>query len=54
MVSSDLEELMQFCDRIVVLSAGQITGEFRAGEWSHDQLMQSCFAGHRGHKGDSE
>lgn len=54
MVSSDLDELMQFCDRIVVLSAGQITGEFSASEWSHDQLMQSCFAGHRGHKGDSE
>jgi ribose transport system ATP-binding protein len=47
-VSSELEELMDLCDRIVVLSAGRVTGTFARADWSEDVLMQAAFAGHDG------
>ncbi|RME95318.1 MAG: sugar ABC transporter ATP-binding protein [Verrucomicrobia bacterium] len=45
-VSSDLKELMTLCDRILVLSGGRVTGEFRRGEWSEDAIMRAAFAAH--------
>jgi ribose transport system ATP-binding protein len=45
-VSSDTEELMGLCHRILVLSAGQITGEFTPGTWSRESLTKAAFAGH--------
>lgn len=45
-VSSDLKELMSLCDRILVLSAGRITGQFHRGRWSEEVLMQAAFAAH--------
>ena len=44
-VSSELEELMAICDRIVVLAAGRVTGTFARADWSEDVLMQAAFAG---------
>lgn len=44
-VSSDFEELMQICDRILVLSNGSLTGEFTPETWSSENLTAAAFAG---------
>ena len=44
-VSSELEELMALCDRIVVLSAGRVTGTFERAEFSEAKLVAAAFAG---------
>jgi ribose transport system ATP-binding protein len=46
-VSSDLRELMLICDRIGVMSAGQLTGMFERDGWSQDALLAAAFAGYR-------
>ncbi|QDV26201.1 sugar ABC transporter ATP-binding protein [Aureliella helgolandensis] len=43
-VSSDLEELMETCDRIGVMSNGRWVHEFTRPNWSSDQIMQSAFS----------
>lgn len=45
-VSSDLPELMALCDRIVVLSAGRVAGEFRPGEWTQEKITRAAFSGY--------
>jgi ribose transport system ATP-binding protein len=45
-VSSDLRELMMLADRILVMSAGRIAGEFSRGEWSEDALMTAALSGY--------
>ena len=45
-VSSELEELTAICDRIVVLSAGRVTGTFIRGQWTDADLMAAAFAGY--------
>lgn len=45
-VSSDLEELFETCDRIGVMSAGRLVSEYGRDEWSYDAIMQDCFAGY--------
>ncbi len=47
-VSSELPELMGLCDRIAVLSAGRVAGEFLPGEWSIEKLTAASFRGHLG------
>jgi len=44
MVSSDLRELMEVCDRIAVLSTGTLTQVFTRGEWSEAALLSAAFA----------
>ncbi len=44
--SSELPELRQLCDRIVVLSLGRVAGEFRAGEWTAETINAAAFSGH--------
>ncbi len=44
--SSDLDELMTLCDRIVVISAGRVTGSFARGQTSREQVMGAAFAGY--------
>lgn len=46
-VSSDLDELMENCDRIIVMCGGELTGTFHRGEWTEDALMQAAFSHHR-------
>lgn len=46
-VSSDLRELMQICDRIAVMSAGRLVRIFEQGDWSEELLLSAAFAGHR-------
>lgn len=46
MISSDLQELLGMCDRIVVLHQGRITGQFEKSEFSEERIM-ACAAGIR-------
>lgn len=48
MVSSDLDELLETCDRIAVMSAGRMVATFSRGDWSVDRIMQAAFSGHMG------
>lgn len=43
-VSSDLEELFETCDRILVMSSGELVADFSREEWSEDLIMQACFS----------
>jgi ribose transport system ATP-binding protein len=43
-VSSDLKELLALCDRIAVLSAGQLVKVFNRGEWTEDLIMTAAFS----------
>ncbi len=45
-VSSDLEELFETCDRIAVMSAGRLIKTFARDEWSEDRIMQAAFSQH--------
>jgi ribose transport system ATP-binding protein len=45
-VSSELVELMALCDRILVLSEGRVTGEFRPDSWSEESITRAAFSGH--------
>jgi ribose transport system ATP-binding protein len=42
-VSSDLRELMQLCDRIGVMRAGRLTHTFQRDGWSQDALLAAAF-----------
>jgi len=48
MVSSDLRELIQVCDRIAVMSAGRLAGIFKRGEWTQQGLLEAAFSGYLG------
>jgi ribose transport system ATP-binding protein len=43
-VSSDLNELMAICNRIMVLSAGRVTEIFERGQWSEEGIMAAAFS----------
>ncbi len=45
-VSSDLEELLETCDRIAVMSAGRLVETFSRGDWSEERIMQAAFSQH--------
>ncbi|MFI4874605.1 MAG: sugar ABC transporter ATP-binding protein [Blastopirellula sp. JB062] len=45
-VSSDLEELLETCDRIAVMSNGKLVAEFARPNLSHDRIMQAAFSGY--------
>ncbi len=45
-VSSDLVELMSLCDRILVMSAGQMAAEFTPENWTQEKITQAAFSGH--------
>jgi ribose transport system ATP-binding protein len=42
-VSSDLQELLAVCDRIIVMGQGRITGEFKHSEASEDKIVKAMF-----------
>ena len=44
--SSDLEELLDNCDRILVMSAGRVAAEFERGEWTEEKITQAAFSGY--------
>ena len=43
--SSELPELIAVCDRILVLCEGRLTGEFRRGEFTEQNLMEVATTG---------
>jgi ribose transport system ATP-binding protein len=45
-VSSDVEELLETCDRIAVMSAGRLVDVFPRSEASQDRIMQAAFSHH--------
>lgn len=51
-VSSDLDELLETCDRIAVMSAGRLVATFDRDNWSHDKIMQASFSGYIGPTAD--
>ena len=42
--SSEIEELMGLCNRILVLSNRKLVREFNAGEWSEAAILAACFS----------
>jgi ribose transport system ATP-binding protein len=45
-VSSDFHELLDLCDRIAVLSAGQLVRVFERGQWSEEAITAAAFHGY--------
>jgi ribose transport system ATP-binding protein len=45
-VSSDLVELMALCDRLLVMSQGQLTAEFTPDEWTQEKITRAAFSGY--------
>jgi ribose transport system ATP-binding protein len=43
LISSELEELMGLCDRILVMSRGEICGEFRRDQFNREHILASAF-----------
>ncbi len=43
LVSSEIEELMEVCSRILVLSNRKLVREFRRGEWSEADILAAAF-----------
>ena len=44
-VSSELEELLEVCHRILIMQNGHITGEVMAEDVTIDQLYSACMGG---------
>lgn len=46
LISSELEELMALCDRILVMARGRVTSAFSRSEFHPERLLAAAFAGH--------
>jgi len=42
-ISSELEELMGMCDRILVMSRGEVFGEFTQAQFNEEDILQAAF-----------
>ncbi len=49
--SSELEELLNLCDRIAVLSAGRLAATFERNAFSQEAIMAAAFSGYLGRSG---
>ncbi len=45
-ISSEIEELMAICDRILVMSRGEIVGEFARADFKREQILAAAFREH--------
>jgi len=45
-----LQEVMAFCDRIAVLSAGRMAATFLRGEWTDEAILAAALSGYRTEK----
>jgi ribose transport system ATP-binding protein len=52
-VSSEIEELISLCDRIKVVSGGQLVGEFEPPDFDRGAILTAAFQGHLGARGSS-
>ncbi len=43
-VSSESSELADLCDRIAVMSNGQLAATFGRGEWTAEKIMKASFS----------
>ena len=50
LVSSELEDLMVLCDRILVLSENTLAATFKRGEWTKERLLAAAFSRHNNQK----
>jgi ribose transport system ATP-binding protein len=50
-VSSEIEELLALCDRIVVLSAGSVAATFERGRFDRDAILEAALRGHAARSG---
>ena len=41
-ISSEIEELMGICDRILVMRGGEITGEFRRDDFDRERILAAA------------
>lgn len=41
-VSSELQELIGICDRIIVIREGRISGEFAKSDFNQDKIMRAA------------
>jgi ribose transport system ATP-binding protein len=51
MVSSEIDELVALCDRIVVLSAGRVSGTFERASFSRDAILRAALRGYQARPG---
>jgi inositol transport system ATP-binding protein len=49
-ISSEMPELFGICDRIIVMSEGQLTGEFTRKEFDQEKIMACCAGIMKGEK----
>jgi len=52
-ISSELEELTGMCDRILVMSNGEIRAEFVRPDFDQEKILQAAFSGRAGYKADN-
>jgi len=45
-VSSELEELLSLCDRLLVLSQGRVAAEFTPADWTQEKIARAAFSGY--------
>ena len=45
-ISSDIEELLGTCDRILVMSLGRVTGSFSRADFDRESIMASALVHH--------
>jgi ribose transport system ATP-binding protein len=50
-ISSEVDELRELCDRIVVLSAGVVAATFVRGAFGRDAILEAALRGHTGRTG---
>ncbi len=48
-ISSELEELTGMCDRILVMSNGEIQAEFARPDFDQKKILQAAFSGRAGY-----
>jgi ribose transport system ATP-binding protein len=51
LVSSEVEELLALCHRIVVLSAGRVSGSFVRAAFNQEVILRAAFRGYEGGEG---
>ncbi|OHB63632.1 MAG: ABC transporter [Planctomycetes bacterium RBG_13_50_24] len=53
-ISSELEELTGMCDRILVISNGEIRAEFARPDFDQEKILQAAFSGRAGYRTPSD